>query len=146
MLERMGYWTLATLIALGLCCARPAAAGQSDFLPVAIAPIGNRTIVYGSLGSTRNDLADANQYLRCTSSINDGQVTGFPPDMSGKCEARKGIATASCSFPPFGQIGYQLVLSTITSDALIGYTFDNGTKLCDSLLVQMSSANEPKLL
>lgn len=123
---------------LGLAWIQPAEAGRRDARPVLFLFLGNEGSVSGGLGSARNDLLDANEYIRCESNFDMGS-------WYGSCSARKGATSITCMFPIFAQYEYQEVLANITSDSVISFSWNTTTKVCDSLYVYADSFDEPKL-
>jgi hypothetical protein len=129
---------LLAVTALGLAWIQPAMAGRRDVRQVAFLFLGNEGSVFGALGSARNDLLDANEYVRCESNFDMGT-------WSGSCSARKATTSITCTFPIFAQYEYQAILANITPDSLISFSWNTTTKVCDSLYVYADSFDEPKL-
>jgi hypothetical protein len=140
---------LLAVAALGLVWAHPAAAGRKDFSPAQIVFFGTEGAASGSLGSTRNDLLDANQYIRCESNVNPLAVANNDPKLgwwNGSCAAKKNGVSVSCTFPIFAQYAYQNVLSTITSDSFVSFSWNPANNnQCDSLYVYNDSFDDVKI-
>jgi hypothetical protein len=133
--------------ALGFVWAQPAAAGRKDISPALIVFVGSEGAASGSLGSTRNDAADPNEYIRCESNVNPlGVINGTAGWWNGSCSARKNGVSVSCTFPKFAQYAYQNVLSTITSDSFVSFSWNpSNNNQCDSLYVYMDSFDDVKV-